>query len=80
VFETPLRGHAVVLSHADGQISILEGLGELRVAAGQAVRRGETLGLLPPAQGSTAAPGSATISLEIWRGQLPVNPATVLGR
>jgi len=68
-FETPHGRRAVVLAHADGQISILDGLGELRVTPGQVVRRGETLALLPE---------SATISLEIWRGLAPLNPAGLL--
>lgn len=74
VVDTPLRGVAVVLSHDDGSVSILEGLGPVDVAAGQSVRRGQPLATVP-----SVPRGSPSVYLEIWRGPAPVDPLTVLG-
>jgi murein DD-endopeptidase MepM/ murein hydrolase activator NlpD len=73
---TPRAGSfAVVLQHPAGWTSIIGGLGQVTVAVGQAVSRGQSLGVSP-----SGARERATVTLELWHQRASVDPATVLRR
>jgi murein DD-endopeptidase MepM/ murein hydrolase activator NlpD len=66
-------GFAVVTAHSDGLISILTGLRDVAVKPGDAVRAGQTLGLV-----GRNLDGAAVISVEIWRHRRPQDAGKLL--
>jgi len=71
----PQGGFAVVTEHAGGWTSVLGGLREVSVAAGETVAAQGPLGLA-----GRNLDGAAVISFELWHGRSPVDPADVLRR
>jgi murein DD-endopeptidase MepM/ murein hydrolase activator NlpD len=71
----PQGGYAVVTAHESGWISVLSGLREVSVDVGQAVARGDQLGLA-----GRNLDGAVVVSLELWRGRAAVDPAPLARR
>lgn len=67
-FAAPFRGYGtvVILRHAGGRTSLLAGLAQATVAEGEAVRRGQVLGIAPRRD--------PAILFEMRRGGRPVHP------
>jgi murein DD-endopeptidase MepM/ murein hydrolase activator NlpD len=71
----PQGGFAVVMEHPGGWTSVLGGLREVSVAPGETVEARGTLGLA-----GRNLDGAAVVTLELWHGRSPVDPAGVLRR
>jgi septal ring factor EnvC (AmiA/AmiB activator) len=69
----PQGGFAVVTGHASGLVSIVTGLRDIAVAAGDKVGAGQTLGLA-----GRNLDGAAVVTVEIWRDRRPQNAARLL--
>ena len=69
-FTGPFRdyGRMVLIRHGNGYISLLAGLGDIDVALGQAVRRGEPIGTMPAAR-------APELYLELRDRSKPIDPA-----
>lgn len=65
----PQGGFAVVLEHTAGWTSVVSGLRDIAVAAGEVVARGQPLGLA-----GRNLDGAPVISWELWRGRTAVDP------
>jgi murein DD-endopeptidase MepM/ murein hydrolase activator NlpD len=69
----PQGGFAVVTAHATGITSIVTGLRDITVAAGDKVGPGQTLGLA-----GRNLDGAAVVSVEIWRERRPQDAGRLL--
>ncbi len=69
----PQGGYAVVTSHPDGWSSILSGMRDVEISAGEAVQAGQTLG-----KAGRNVDGAAVITVELWHRRRPVDPRTVM--
>jgi murein DD-endopeptidase MepM/ murein hydrolase activator NlpD len=69
----PQGGFAVVTAHASGQVSIVTGLRDIAVAAGDKVGAGQTLGLA-----GRNLDGAAVVTVELWRDRRPQDAARLL--
>jgi murein DD-endopeptidase MepM/ murein hydrolase activator NlpD len=69
----PQGGFAVVTAHAAGLVSIVTGLRDIAVAAGDKVGAGQTLGLA-----GRNLDGAAVVTVEIWRDRRPQDAAQLL--
>jgi murein DD-endopeptidase MepM/ murein hydrolase activator NlpD len=69
----PQGGFAVVISHADGLVSIVSGLRDVVVAAKAPVEAGQSLGLA-----GRNLDGAAVVSVELWRNRRPQDAAKLL--
>lgn len=65
----PQGGYSVVTQHPKGWISILSGLRDVSVRAGEPVAQGQSIGLA-----GRNLDGAAVIALELWRQRKPVDP------
>jgi septal ring factor EnvC (AmiA/AmiB activator) len=65
----PEGGYAVVTQHPSGWVSVLSGLRDVAVAAGEPVELGQTIGLA-----GRNLDGAAVVTLEIWRHRRSVDP------
>lgn len=64
----------VLLRHAEGWTSAYGYAADLRVQEGQAVRKGEVIGLVGPGQDQ-----GPQLHFELRRNQIPVDPVRYLG-
>ena len=62
-------------AHAGGWISVLSGLRDVSVKAGDAVADGAALGLA-----GRNLDGACVVALELWRGRAAVDPAPLVER
>jgi septal ring factor EnvC (AmiA/AmiB activator) len=69
----PQGGFAVVTAHASGLVSIVTGLRNIAVAAGDMVDAGQTLGLA-----GRNLDGAAVVSVELWRDRRPQDASKLL--
>jgi murein DD-endopeptidase MepM/ murein hydrolase activator NlpD len=69
----PEGGFAVITTHASGLTSIVTGLRDIAVAAGDKVGPGQTLGLA-----GRNLDGAAVVSVEIWRDRRPQDAGKLL--
>jgi murein DD-endopeptidase MepM/ murein hydrolase activator NlpD len=69
----PQGGFAVITNHASGLTSIVTGLRDIVVAAGDQVGAGQTLGLA-----GRNLDGAAVVSVEIWRDRRPQDASKLL--
>jgi murein DD-endopeptidase MepM/ murein hydrolase activator NlpD len=69
----PQGGFAVVTAHASGLVSIVTGLRDIAVAAGDRVGAGQTLGLA-----GRNLDGAAVVTVELWRDRRPEDATRLL--
>jgi murein DD-endopeptidase MepM/ murein hydrolase activator NlpD len=69
----PQGGFAVVTAHEGGWLSVLSGLRDVSVAAGDQVEAGAPLGLA-----GRNLDGAVVVSLELWRGRRAVDPGPLV--
>jgi murein DD-endopeptidase MepM/ murein hydrolase activator NlpD len=69
----PQGGFAVVMAHDDGKTSIVSGLRDFAVKAGDHVEAGQILGLA-----GRNLDGAAVISIEVWQKRRPIETAKLL--
>jgi murein DD-endopeptidase MepM/ murein hydrolase activator NlpD len=69
----PQGGFAVVTAHASGLVSIVTGLRDIAVAAGEKIGAGQTLGLA-----GRNLDGAAVVTVELWRDRRPQDVGRLL--
>jgi len=71
----PQGGFGLVVEHTDGWTSVLAGLREISVAAGDPVDKGDRLGLV-----GRNLDGAPVVAFELWKGRRPVDPRRLFDR